>query len=162
MKTQLIATILIFLWATSAFGAGSSSYTPSISAEVKYYNKGVELMLDKKFAKAEKQFRDAISEKERFAEAHNNLAYVLRKQGPEYYTESLEHYNRAIAINPNLAEAYMYRGVLHLQMGNKGKAQNDYTTLKSMNPSLAEELQYVISSGGEKSPERFFGVSREI
>ena len=162
MKIQLMATILVIFLATSAFGAGSSSYTPSVSAEVTYYNEGVELMLDKKFAKAEKQFRKAISEKERFAEAHNNLAYVLRKQGAENYNESLQHYNRAIAINSNLAEAYMYRGVLHVQMGNKDKAQNDYAALKSMNPSLAAELQYVMRNGGEKTPERFFGVSREI
>ncbi len=46
-------------------------------------------MLDKKFVKAEKQFREAFEIKERFAEAHNNLAYTLRKQGADHFDEAL-------------------------------------------------------------------------
>ena len=162
MKRYFIACLLAFVWVSSSFGAGSSAVSPSVSSETKYYNKGVKLMLAKKFAKAEKQYRKAISKKERFAEAHNNLAYVLRKQGPEYYEEALMHYNRALEINPNLAEAYMYRGVLHIQMGNKELATKDLETLKTLNQDLADELQYVISNGREKEPEQFFGVTRNI
>ena len=71
-------------------------------------------------------------------------------------------YNRALEINPNLAEAYMYRGVLHIQMGNKELATKDLETLKTLNQDLADELQYVISNGREKEPEQFFGVTRNI
>ena len=162
MQTNIIIILLSFFWVSTAFGAGSSSITPSVSSDVRYYNKGVDLMLDKKFSKAEKQYRKAISKKERFAEAHNNLAYVLRKQGSKYYPEALRHYNRAIEINPNLAEAYMYRGVLFVQMGDKAKALNDHKTLKSIKSGLAAELEYVIVNGREKEPEQFFGVTRRI
>jgi hypothetical protein len=72
------------------------------------------------------------------------------------------HYNRALEIKPKLAEAYMYRGVLHVQMGNKDLANKDLETLKSLNVGLATELQYVISNGREKEPEQFFGVTRTI
>jgi tetratricopeptide (TPR) repeat protein len=128
----------------------------------KTYNAGVVLMMDKKFALAEKQFRKALALNERFAEAHNNMAYTLRKQGPEHYDEALKHYNRAIALKPGLDEPYMYRGVLYVQMGKKSMALKDHSTLAAMNSPLADELQFVVENGREKEPEQFFGVSRTI
>jgi Flp pilus assembly protein TadD len=142
--------------------AGSSVKSPAISKDVKLYNQGVKLMLAKSFAKAEKQFRRSLGINERFAEAHNNLAYTLRKQGEQHYEEALEHYNRAIELNPGLPEPYMYRGVLHVQMGNRDLALRDHKTLLSLKPALAEELENVITEGREKEPEQFFGVSRKI
>lgn len=147
---------------SNAFAAGSSSVTPSVSKEVRYYNKGVDLMLNKDFASAEKQFRKALDRKERFPEAHNNLAYSLRKQGSMNYDEALKHYNRAIELNPDLPEPYMYRGVLHMQMGNKALAMKDHQKLVGMGSRLAEELEYVVLNGREKEPEQFFGVSRNV
>jgi tetratricopeptide (TPR) repeat protein len=107
-------------------------------------------------------FRRALDRNERFAEAHNNLAYSLRKQGPARYAEALKHYNRAIELNPNLAEPYMYRGVLHTQMGNRSLALKDHETLVGMKSPLAAELEYVVENGREKTPEQFFGVSRKM
>jgi Flp pilus assembly protein TadD len=158
-----VGAMLVFFVAQAAMAAGSSSMSSYGSdKDIDYYNDGVALMLDKKFADAEKKFRKALSERERFAEAHNNLAYVLRKQGDAHYDEALKHYNRAISINPRLAEAYMYRGVLYVQMGNMNAAGEDYATLKDMRPSLAEELSYVIENRREKAPEQFFGVTRNL
>lgn len=162
MKAIAYTIALIFMTVSMAAAAGSPSVKPSISKDVQYYNTGVKLMLDKKFSKAEKQFRKAIDRNERFAEAHNNLAYTLRKQGPDHYAEALAHYNRAIELKPNLAEPYMYRGVLHTQMGNGSLALGDHNTLVSMNSPLAAELQYVVENGREKEPEQFFGVSRKM
>ncbi|MGD8701997.1 MAG: tetratricopeptide repeat protein [Desulfosarcina sp.] len=162
MKTLAMTLSFIFLWVGISAAAGSSSVTPSVSKDVKYYNQGVKLMMDKNFSKAEKQFRKALDRNERFAEAHNNLAYTLRKQGSDNFAEALKHYNRAIALNPNLPEPYMYRGVLHIQMGNKNLAMDDHSKLVSMGSPLAEELQYVVENGREKEPEQFFGVSRKV
>ena len=119
-------------------------------------------MLEKKFVKAEKQFREALEINERFAEAHNNLAYTLRKQGADHFDEALMHYNRAIELNPKLPEPYMYRGVLYVQMGNKSLALKDHEKLLAMGSPLAEELEYVVVNGREKEPEQFFGVSRKM
>ena len=162
MKTITTAIALIILYASLAMAAGSPSVKPSISKDVKYYNTGVELMMNKQFSRAEDHFRKALARNERFAEAHNNLAYTLRKQGPDHYAEALRHYNRAIELKPELAEPYMYRGVLHTQMGNRKLALNDHDKLVAMNSPLAAELQYVVENGREKEPEQFFGVSREI
>jgi Flp pilus assembly protein TadD len=160
-KTFMFALVLIVGFAASASAAGSPPAAPSVSEDIRSYNKGVELMLDNQFSKAEKQFRKALEYNERFAEAHNNLAYTLRKQGEVYYTESLQHYNRAIELNPTLSEPYMYRGVLYMQMGEKELALNDHRKLSDMKSPLADELEFVIANGREKEPEQFFGVSRK-
>ena len=162
MKTHITIFLLILFIVPNAMAAGSASSTPAVSKDVKIYNKGVKLMLDKKFAKAEKQFREALDINERFAEAHNNLAYTLRKQGADNFDEALMHYNRAIELNPNLAEPYMSRGVLYIQMGNKSLALQDHEKLLAMGSPLAEELEYVVVNGREKEPEQFFGVSRNM
>ena len=158
---NIILTLTIFLFATGAMAAGSSSVSPAVSKDLKYYNKGVALMLDRDFGDAEKQFRKALDVNEDFAEAHNNLAYTLRKQGEDHFDEALKHYNRAIELNPRLAEPYMYRGVLYVQMGDKSAALADHQKLVDMKSELAPELEYVVVNGREKEPEQFFGVSRE-
>ena len=119
MKRLIITLLLTLVTVSLATAAGSPSIKSTVSNDVKSYNEGVTLMMDKKFTNAEKQFRKSIALNERFAEAHNNLAYTLRKQGPEHYDEALKHYNRAIALKPGLDEPYMYRGVLYVQMGKK-------------------------------------------
>lgn len=162
MKTIINAIIITLTWVPLAVGAGSPSVKSTVSKDVKYYNAGVQLMMEKQFSRAEDQFRKALARNERFAEAHNNLAYTLRKQGPDHYDEALRHYNRAIELNPDLAEPYMYRGVLHTQMGNRKLALDDHDKLAAMNSPLAAELQYVVDNGREREPEQFFGVSREI
>jgi len=162
MRTYFIAIALTLFTATLAVAAGSPSIKSTTSQDIDTYNDGVKLLMNKKFNQAEKQFREALAINERFAEAHNNLAYTLRKQGPEYYEEALDHYNRSIELKPDLDEPYMYRGVLYVQMGNKTMALTDHKTLVEKDSPLASELKYVIENGREKEPEQFFGVSRMI
>jgi len=162
MKTISITTELILLSFSMVSAAGSPAIKSTVSKDIKYYNVGVEMMMAKQFNRAEKQFRKALATNERFAEAHNNLAYSLRKQGPDHFADALKHYNRAIELKPGLEEAYMYRGVLHTQMGNHTLALDDHSTLVEKKSPLAAELQYVVDNGREKEPEQFFGVSRRI
>ena len=60
------------------------------------------MMLAKKFPEAQPKFEQTVKENPRFAEAHNNLGYTLRKQGASNYQKSLEHYNTAIELKPKL------------------------------------------------------------
>ncbi|PMG86702.1 hypothetical protein BCU83_00220 [Vibrio breoganii] len=161
---SIICSLLVScsLIATSALAAGSGSYHSSSSSAKKLYNQGVVLMKDKEFAKAEKKFRSAIKKNSKLAEAHNNLAYTLRKQGPENYKAALTHYNKAIYLDSKLPEPYMYRGVLYVQMGDKKRALEDHQTLVEMGSPLAVELEYVVKNNREKAPEQFFGVSEKL
>lgn len=161
-RFAVLVALATFLASTTALAAGSGKVESSPDLEIAQYNKGVGLMLRKKFSKAEKWFRKSLATKEDFAEAHNNLGYCLRKQGPDEYEEALTHYNRAIELAPKLPEPYMYRGVLYVQMGDEELAKKDRDTLETLSPGLAKELAYVIENKREKKPEQFFGVSREF
>lgn len=129
--------------------------------EVSFYNDGTVLLFKKEWNAAQQQFEAALAINERMAEAHNNLAYVLRKQGAANHAKSLEHYNRAIELKPKLAEAYMYRGALYALSGRTELARADYDRLVKMKSKLAPHLKKVIDTGQEEEPEQFYGVAKK-
>jgi tetratricopeptide (TPR) repeat protein len=162
-----IAICVVAGWtASSCFASGSGSAgssgqtvvrteSPSVTA----YNEGVRLMKAKQFARAQASFEQAVRQDPGFAEAHNNLAFCLRKQGSQNFQKSLEHYNKAIALKPGLAAAYEYRGVLYTEMGRKADAEKDLATLKKLDPHLAGDLEAYIKTG--KEDEDLYGASKE-
>ncbi|GAA5217080.1 tetratricopeptide repeat protein [Corallincola platygyrae] len=158
----LVFSLFSLLPSAHAAGSGFELAEKEPSQSVQLYNQGVEHMMAKRFPAAEQKFRDALALDDKFSKAHNNLAYSLRKQGKTFYGEALFHYSRAIQLSPKLSEAYMYRGVLFIQMGNKQKALADHDVLLEMDQALATELAYVVEHGKEKEPEQFFGVSGAI
>ena len=136
-------------------GGGSSGSSNPVQQEVgspafKVYNQGVDLMHAKKFAAAQTKFEQAIRDNPNFAEAHNNLGFSLRQQGPQNYSKALEHYSVAIQLKPRMAETYEYRGVLFAKMGRRADAEKDLVTLKKLNPKLAAELQEFLQTGKEE------------
>jgi tetratricopeptide (TPR) repeat protein len=108
------------------------------------YNEGVALLLDKRYAAAQAKFEAALAQDEKLAEAHNNLAFALRMQGAQNFERSLRHYDRALELKPDLAQAYMYRGVLFTQMGDTARARADHQRLLALDPDLAAQLDAVI------------------
>ena len=153
---------VMLLPSLAALGAGSQKKVESKGGDpaIAPYNQGIDLMLAKQYPAAEQKFEQAIKVRPQFAEAHNNLAYTLRKQGPEHYQEALKQYDTAIRINPNLAEAYMYRGILYAQTNRKLDAQADWAKLQKLNPKLAKELEEVIATGKEE--DRVYGLAKKI
>jgi len=121
-----------------------SSRARSVTA----YNAGVKLLLDREFAAAQARFEAALALDESFAEAHNNLAFCLRMQSSRNYERALAHYERAIALKPGLAVAYVYRGALLAQMGDVVRARADHARLLSLDRDLAAQLDAVIVHGG--------------
>jgi len=121
--------------------------TPRAQAVIAY-NAGVKLLLDQRYAEAQAQFEAALAQDEALAEAHNNLAYSLRMQGAGNYDRALKHYNRALELKPDLAQAYMYRGVLFTQMGDMARARADHERLLTLDPGLAAQLEAAIAGRG--------------
>ncbi len=143
--------------ASAALAApGKKKEAPETTAE-SLYNEGVDLLTAGDYAKAADKFETAVEQRDDWAEAHNNLAYSLRRQGAENYDVALEHYNLAIELNPELAQAYHYRGVLHTLQGDEAKAKADHATLLKLDRELADQLMKVIASGEE--PEGMAGAS---
>jgi tetratricopeptide (TPR) repeat protein len=115
---------------------------------VSAYNEGVQLMQDKQYAAAQKKFEQALALDKKLAEAHNNLAFSLRMQGTRNFERALKHYNQAIELKPDLARAYMYRGVLFTQMGDLTRARADHAKLLALDQELAAKLESIIAGGG--------------
>jgi tetratricopeptide (TPR) repeat protein len=159
--TRLAAAMAALLFTGTIVFAAGSSLKPAESKRpgVAEYNTGVRLMQKGNYKEARAEFEAALSKAPNMAEAHNNLAYSLRKQGADNNKKALSHYNRAIALNGELAEAYMYRGVLHMLMGNEEGALEDHRTLTKLNRKLADALQVAIASGEE--PVGLDGLARK-
>jgi tetratricopeptide (TPR) repeat protein len=151
--------LVLAFFTTSALAAGSSPKPKSDKRPgVAEYNAGVKLMKQGDYADAQAKFEAALAKNPKMAEAHNNLGYSLRKQGDANFTKALEHYDRAIELKDDLAEAYMYRGVLHMLMGNEAKALEDHRALTKMDRGLADALQAAIASGEE--PDGLDGLAK--
>ena len=118
---------------------------------VRTYNEGVALLTQRRFSEAQVKFQAALALDESLAEAHNNLAYVLRMQGRQNFSQSLAHYDRAIALKPGLAQAYMYRGALFVQQGDMGRARQDLEKLRSMDAGLAADLERIVNGAAEEN-----------
>jgi tetratricopeptide (TPR) repeat protein len=153
----LLATIGLGLWAAGA-GAVESDPLPvpkggARERAVIAYNAGVKLLLDKKYADAQTKFEEALAADEQLAEAHNNLAFSLRMQSPANRALALKHYERALELKPDLAQAYMYRGVLFTQMGDLDRARADHARLLKLDRALATKLERVIAGEGRDDKE---------
>lgn len=143
---------LAVLLRSPAAGADESDPLPapkgtSRERAVRAYNEGVTLMRDKHYAAAQEQFEQALALDETQAEAHNNLAFSLRMQGMHHFERALHHYNRALELKPDLAQAYMYRGVLFTSMGDYASARADHAKLLVLDQELAVKLERVIAGG---------------
>ena len=142
-------------------GGGNDDQAEKAPPEISFYNDGTVMLFRKEWAGAQQQFEAALAINEKMPEAHNNLAYVLRKQGEANYPKSLEHYNRAIELKPKMAEAYMYRGALYVLSGKPDLAQADYDALVKLKSKLAPHLKKIMDTGKEEEPEQFYGVTKK-
>jgi len=156
-KKYLTLPIVLSLALGAQLWANVAPKSDEGDAAADHYNRGVDLLHKDNFKAAQKQFEKALGIKEDSAEAHNNLGYALRRQGEEHYEEALGHYDRALELDPKLAVAYMYRGVLHALSGDEEGARKDLAVLNELDRELGDQLLKVIASGEE--PDGHGGVA---
>jgi len=166
--------IIIAAMATSSRAFGSGDKTPeeqaaeNINKAIGKYNNGVKHMDKAKFYdhqsdsasafnyratsqnkaikeydKAVKDFKDAIEMDSSMKEAFNNLGYCLRKTGK--LDESLEAYNKALAIDSLFDLAREYRGELFLAMDDLEQARTEMEFLRQMESPYADILMLSIN-----------------
>ena len=145
----LLALVTVALLAAPVMGAGTPKKEEPKDTAESLYNTGIDHLKKGDYAGAAAKFGAAVEMKDDFAEAHNNLGYSLRKQGDKHYKAALKHYNRALELDPKLAQAYHYRGILHALAGDEAAAKADHASLLDLDREMADELMKVLASGEE-------------
>jgi len=72
--------------------------------------------------------------KENTAVAYYNRA--LAYENLDKFNEAIADFTRAIALNPDNAEAYLYRGIDKTRIGDKAGGDADIETAKRINPNI--------------------------
>ena len=170
---QVALCALVLLCSTQVFAAGSETKKPGAKADVlaakavAAYNEGVRKMehadqyglkqsptygydyAAKPDGKAIREYEEAIGEFAKalsynptMKEAYNNLGYCFRRVGK--LPHSLDAYDKAIAMDPDFAQAREYRGETYLALGQPEKAEAELAKLQELKSKFAEQLALAI------------------
>ena len=74
----------------------------------------------------------AVRQQPANADAHNLLAYSLRKQATPDLAQAFEHYNTALKLNPKHKGAHEYIGEAYLMDKKPAKAEEHLAQLKTI------------------------------
>ncbi|HZT43347.1 MAG TPA: tetratricopeptide repeat protein [Chthonomonadaceae bacterium] len=95
-------------------------------------------LLNGRYQEAERSLKEAIRLGD-VSNAYCSLGDVYRDT--YRYREAVEAYGQAIQLQPTLAEAHFFLGLVHCKIGNIDQAIEEYRTLQSLNPGMAQDLR---------------------
>lgn len=145
--------LYIFLFIFSihflSFSQGSlppGTYTSSNKKAIKYFEEGKKCYETRKDAEAEKLLNKTLQEDPDFVEAHSALAYLLMEKNRT--SEAMEHFQKAIEINPKFfPRNYFDLALAQLISAKYAEAQKNletYLKFERINPNTKEQaLQYL-------------------
>ncbi len=106
------------------------------------YNIGLVHFKQKKFADAIQAFRKFAELKPDNPDAHYNIGvgYLQLKK----YEQAIKPLQRALELKPDYALAHYNVALAYYVVGDRFSANEEYKTLRSLNPELAEKLKKII------------------
>ncbi|MCB9361581.1 MAG: PD40 domain-containing protein [Flavobacteriales bacterium] len=126
MRLSSILIFLAVLFCSFSIKAQDKKYTSTNKKAIKLYEEGKNAYDMRNNELAELNFLEALEKDPNFAEAELLLAYVYTETGK--YEAAIEHYNKSIAIKPDLfPEAHASVGLLELRFGRYEAAQKSLT-----------------------------------
>lgn len=107
-----------------------------------YYNIGLVHFKQKKYAEAVKAFIKFTELRSDQPDAYYNIGagYLQIKK----YDEAIKPLQRAIELKPDYALAHYNLAIAYYAVGDRFSADEEYKTLKTLNPELAEKLGKII------------------
>lgn len=147
MKIRELVSCVTLFFILSCFT--SPSKTPKAqypAAALSSYNKGLEAQNNGDYEKAVQYYEQAISEKEDFPDAFNNMGFSYRMIAKSNLDKAGVAYQRALKLDPKHEYALEYQGEYMIMRGKLTQAYQNYQTLKNLNPKLAQELKQNLDS----------------
>ena len=161
MIKKIFVILILTLFTTNSFSAGSSSDSPStkvksnydkavqsIKFAKKYEAKGKLEKAKKRYAKAQKLLLKSNSEKPNIADTLNYLGFTTRKLGD--YENGEKYYLLGLEINPSHVGINEYLGELYVATNRINLAKERLKVLESCNCEEYNELKEIIQ-GTKKS-----------
>ncbi len=122
--------IFVFLWpliSVHAAGGDDSDSTATTPTKSAAFQGGQKAIDAKDWNKAITEFKIAISENPKNADAFNYLGYAHRQKGE--YDAAFDYYGQALNLNSNHRGANEYIGEAYLKTGNLRKAEHHLARL---------------------------------
>ena len=134
-KKMLTTALLAICAAAPAFSADTPSDTPQVQS-VDAMAAGRQAVQNKNWTQAVANFKKAVADDPRNADAHNMLGYSHRALGK--FDDAFAAYDKALAIDPKHKGALEYSGMGYLKTNQKAKAEAQLAKLKVICASCSE------------------------
>ena len=159
MIKQIFVILILTLFTTSSFSAGSDSTSSKVKSNYdkavesikfakKYESKGKLEKAKKRYAKAQKLLLKSNSEKPNKADTLNYLGFTTRKLGD--YENGEKYYLQGLEIEPNHIGINEYLGELYVATNRIDLAKERLKILENCNCEEYKELKQIID-GTKKS-----------
>ena len=139
IRVVLTAGVLALTLPAAAFAAGSSSTSTGNSDVDANYSMAKTAIAQFKYDEAKGYLEKVLATKPDDADALNLMGFTERKLGDP--GQSLEYYNKALALNPKHLGANEYLGELYLEMKDVKKAEERLAVLQQACGGTCEEYQ---------------------
>ena len=122
--------VVVLVTLSLALGAGTQGFASNVAEKVKaaneraaqdYLKSGLILAGEGRDAEAVKSFRQALSLKPNWAEAHSLLGSALAQAGN--YAEAEAELRKAVSLKPDYGEGWNFLGEFLKERGKEGEAQ---------------------------------------
>ena len=140
IRVVFTAGVLALTLPATGFAAGSSSSASTGDSDVdSNYSMAKTAIAQFKYDEAKGYLEKVLAAKPDDADALNLMGFTERKLGDP--GQSLEYYNKALALNPKHLGANEYLGELYLEMKDVKKAEERLAVLQQACGGTCEEYQ---------------------
>lgn len=153
----LIGLLLLHGFALAAGGGGGDGDTASVKKQDPAMVAAVQAIDAKEFARAIPMLEDLVRREPSNADAHNWLAYAIRKNGDP--ARSIAIYQKALSLDPKHLGAHEYIGEAYLALDNLPKAKEHLSRLSRLcffgceqYTDLKKAVEAYEKSGGKVKP----------